>query len=931
VAERLLLRRGAPFSLGSRALDLLICLLEHDGAVVTPETLLNQVWRSAKVEPAALRVQVSALRKALGSADPGTPYIANVAGRGYAFVAPVSREATRVASAPPPPGDRPALPAALDRMVGREDVVEALCRTVVAERFVTVIGPGGIGKTTVAVATAHRVASDFAGDAVFVDLATGRRDGDVTDAVATALHLPPLGDDPIAEVVARLTSRRLLLVLDSCEHVLAGAAILANALYRGAPGVHVLATSREPLNAPGEHPRRLAALDAPPRSDSLSASEVWEYPAVQLFVERAAASGRPIAPSLTDARLVASICRKLDGIPLAIELAAGRVSAFGLATTLEQLDTRLRLSWPGRRTAPPRQLTLSATLDWSYNLLSADEAKVLRALSIFVGAFTQGDAGLIAGDMAPSDFQKALAGLDSKSLVATAERGAPVRYRLLDTTRDYARLKLEEAGELPATAARHADWTMEILGHQEESLDALPLFDLLDAFHNRLQEAQSALDWALSAGGDPSLAAPLTLAAAPLWTRFGRAEEGRRRIEAALEVVEPDSRDEMALNLALIHAVLEITPQDAGRIEAASARARHLAEVFKDPAADLRARWGFWNTLVGDSPNVSRARADALRYRELAAARGGPWEMLVAERMVAVSALLGGELATARVTIDRALGLTPTLSLRARMASHGFDPDVVASIILVSLLWLNGMPDTAAAVAQDALDRSAVTGNVSTRAMILAEACGALALCVGDLTAADRHAADLEDCVALGAPRTYRTWTQVLRATAAARRGDAAPGRSFAMAKLPPEAGHARYTALLLELALSLAAAGAEDVARDLADRLLQRVETAGERWMWSEVQRVRGELTTDPAAAVALFESALAVADAQGARTLSLRAATSLARRRPSAAADVLLPLLSSFTEGAQSRDQVEARGVLAAYGLSALAVGAAVSGDPD
>jgi hypothetical protein len=290
---------------------------------------------------------------------------------------------------------------------------------------------------------------------------------------------------------------------------------------------------------------------------------------------------------------------------------------------------------------------------------------------------------------------------------------------------------------------------------------------------------------------------------------------------------------------------------------------------------------------------------------------------MIAERMVGISELLGGSLAAARAAIDRAQALSPPWSVSARMAWHDYDPDVLARNTLISLLWLNGRPDAATAMAQDNLARAEATGSHATRAAVLTDACGALAMCVGDLAAADRYATMLADCVAHGAPTSYRTWEQMLRATLAARRGDVGPGRSFATEQLPPECAHPRYSSVLTELALRLGAAGAEDVARDFADRLLQRVEDTGERWIWSEVQRVRGELAEESATAEALFEAALAVAQQQGARAWALRAATSLARRRRSAAGDVLKPLLASFAEGAQTQDHIEARSVLDAYGL--------------
>jgi predicted ATPase/DNA-binding winged helix-turn-helix (wHTH) protein len=900
--ERLLLRKNIAVVLGSRAMDILLCLLERQGDVVSSAELLASVWRGINVEPTALRFQISKLRKALADADPGARYVSNVAGRGYCFVAPVLREANSAPAAPTPDRrDRRALPPAPARMIGRETVVDTLERMIAAQRFVTLVGPGGIGKTTLALAFAHRMSRAFDGDVAFVDLAIQKGgDSNVASAVATALQLTRLEGDPVAGAASQLRSRRLLLILDSCEQVIAGAAALAEAVCQTARQCHIVATSREPLNALGEQVYRLAALETPPPSDTVSFEEVCGYPAAQLFVERVAAGAAKLERGPADALLVADICRKLDGIPLAIELAAGRVDAFGLATTHSLLDTRLRLSWPGRRTALPRHVTLSATLDWSYDLLSAEEARLLRALSMFVGSFPLDAAQAVADDSLRAGAAETLAGLVAKSLVSADLRRTPVQYRLLDTTRDYARLKLEAAGELPAVAARHARWTLADLGNQEYRPGTRQTPEWVDHFSNRIQDAQSALDWSTSASGDPSFAAPLTLASVPIWERLHRTEESRRRVEAALTIVQRDTRHEMMLNTALARALLDIAPYDMGRAEIAANRALELANGFDDPLYQLSARWGLWNAHILTRPNLPKAREHALLYRELAGLRGGPSEQIAAEHMVGVSELVAGNLAVARASYER---------LETR-------PDVPENTH-VCLLWLEGLPDTATAVGQANLDRARATGFAALQAAVLADSCGALAILVGDLIGAARYADMIDDCVADGAWFFYRTWAQVLRATIAAHRGDAGPGRSLLARALPTECGHPRFASVLTELAVRLGAAGAKDVARDLADRLLQRVEATGERWIWSEVQRVRGELAQEAAAAEALFEAALAVAQQQGARAWALRAATSLARRRRSAAEGVLEPLLASFTEGGGTQDHIEARAVLGEWGV--------------
>jgi predicted ATPase len=888
-------------------MDILLSLLEHRGEVVGADELLASVWRGIVVEPTALRVQVSALRKALAAVEPSAAgYISSVAGRGYCFVAPVRREADSARTSPTPGAhSQSALPAPR-RMIGRDALADTLERTIASERFVTLVGPGGIGKTTLALALAHRLSPAFDGEVAFVDLAIQKGDDSVAPAVATALQLTRLEGDPVADIASQLQSRRLLLVLDSCEHVIAGAATLAEVVCQGAPQCHIVATSREPLSALGEQVRRLDALETPPR-EALSFGDVCGYPAAQLFVERVAAGGTQIERGEADAALVADICRKLDGIPLAIELAAGRVDAFGLSTTHALLDSRLQLTWRGLRTAPPRHVTLGATLDWSYDLLSSEEAALLRALSMFVSWFPLDAAEAIVDAALRPHATAAIAGLVAKSLVSADRGRTPVQYRLLDTTRDYARLRLEDSGELASAAARHAAWILNDLA-QPPTERLAERADWVEHYNNRIQDAQSAIDWSLSGDGDRSLTVPLTLASRIIWGRLHRnAQETRRRIEAALSIVDPDSRDEMLLNIALSEALLDFAPYDVGRAETAAARALELANGFDEPSSELEARWNLWGTHILTRPNIPKAQEQALQFSKHAALHRSRYWQIMAELMVSISEFVAGNLAAARAASDRAE------ALGAARSNH-------PNSMRISVLWLSGMPDTASAAAQVNLERARASRNAVHEAAVLADSFGTLAMYVGDWTEANACADMIDQRVAHGAFLHYRTWAQALCATVAAQRGDAGPGRQFLSGPLPTECGHPRFASVLTELALRVGAAGAEDIARDLADRLLQRIETTGERWIWSEVQRVRGELAEDPAEAEALFEAALAVAQKQGARAWELRAATSLARRRRSAAEDVLRPLLASFTEGAGTQDIIEARAVLSACGVDLL-----------
>ena len=350
--ERLLRKDGVPVELGARALDILIALLASPNEVVSKKDLLARVWPDVTVEASSLRVHIAGLRKALGDGRCGARYIATLAGRGYCFVAPVTRSSVRD-DADAMIGRFPHvnLPSRLSRMVGRTGDVRAVTAKLISARFVTVLGAGGVGKTTVAVAVAHDLIDAFSGAAVFVDLGALSDPHLVAPTLASMLGLSVPTDDATSGLIAYLRGKRILLVLDTCEHLIEAVAALASRIFAAAPQAHLLATSREALRVEGEHIYRLDTLACPPEDSMLTAAIAQTFPATQLFMERAVASGARLDFSDTDAVIAASICRKLDGVALAIELAAGRVEAYGLEQTAALLDQSLTRSWQGRRTA----------------------------------------------------------------------------------------------------------------------------------------------------------------------------------------------------------------------------------------------------------------------------------------------------------------------------------------------------------------------------------------------------------------------------------------------------------------------------------------------------------------------------------------------------------------------------------------------------
>jgi predicted ATPase/DNA-binding winged helix-turn-helix (wHTH) protein len=458
--QRVILRADAPLRLGSRAREILLTLVERAGETVRKNELMARVWPDTIVEEGTLRVHIAALRKALEDGKSGIRYVENVTGHGYRFVASVTRfDAERSfpalqASAAKHPHN---IPTPLTRMFGRASVVSGLAARLPQRRFVTIVGPGGIGKTTVAMATAAHLHASCSHGVCFVDLASITDPLPIAGTLAAALGLANISQDPLPNVIEFLSHKQMLIVLDSCERVVAAAALLAEDLLSGAPSVTVIATSREPLRAKSEWVLRLTPLELPPRAASLTAAQALGFSAIELFAERALASLSTFELSDDEVSAVTDICRRLDGLPLAIELAAARVDLFGIRGLAARLDDRLGLLTRGPRTAVPRHQTLRATLDWSYEMLPRVEQMALRRLAVFAGTFDTPSASTVMVDdeIDAADVLDILTNLAAKSLVMV-HVGEQILYRFLDTSREYAFEKLEGSQENAEIRRRHA-------------------------------------------------------------------------------------------------------------------------------------------------------------------------------------------------------------------------------------------------------------------------------------------------------------------------------------------------------------------------------------------------------------------------------------------------------------------------------------------
>jgi predicted ATPase/DNA-binding winged helix-turn-helix (wHTH) protein len=464
-ARQRLLCGDTQVRVGGRALDILAVLLEYPGEIVSKSELIKRVWPRTVVEDSNLKVQLSALRRALGEGEDGKSYVVTVNRRGYRFVAPVTyrltskSDAVLMLSARSDADSGDHLPVSPVKAIGRREAIESLAGILALRRVATIVGPGGVGKTTVALAAGEALAEQQSARLCYVDLGEVAGHAGGTAALAGALGIADREGDAMAAVLATLRRLPALLILDSCERVLDAAAVLVELISVNAPGTSILATSREALRIPGEYVYRLPPLAVPPQQASLSALEAMAFPAVRLFAERAAECVEGYQLSDADAPAVAEICRRLDGMPMAIELAAIRMDALGACELAARLDERFRLLGRGRRSIHARHRTLVATLDWSYALLPADEQRILRGLAVFGGAFTLDAALALFADsgLDASQVVDGVANLVEKSLLSADLGETIVRYRLLATTRACAIDKLEASGEAQSIRWRHAE------------------------------------------------------------------------------------------------------------------------------------------------------------------------------------------------------------------------------------------------------------------------------------------------------------------------------------------------------------------------------------------------------------------------------------------------------------------------------------------
>jgi predicted ATPase len=928
--RREMLADGKPVKLGGRAFDVLLALIEARGSVVRKDALMARAWPGRIVEDNSLEAQISALRTAFG-ADRGL--IRTVSGRGYQFTGdigglkaipgePQGAEAAQPAAVLPPTN----IPEPVSQLIGRDAEVAAISNLIGGHRLVTLAGAGGIGKTRLALAVARQLRPQFP-DGVWLAEFSPLADANLVSATVAAAVGLQLGAGEISpqRVSQALANRHLLLILDTCEHVIEAAATIAEALLQAGPEVRVLATSREPLRAEGEQIYPVPPLAVPVVGDEDS----WQFGAVLLFVVRSRASGMHVGENQHVASVIVSICRQLDGIPLAIELAAARAATLGIQALATRLDDRFQLLTGGRRTALPRHQTLQAMLDWSYELLLQPERVILRRSGVFAGYFSLAAArAIVAGDgVTQSEVVDGLSSLVAKSLIAAEADGSTARFRLLDTTRAYAVERLVESGESEPLERRHAEYYRDIFTPAEAETELRPQAEWLAIYGRHIDDVRAGLDWAFSPNGDTQIGVALTIAAVPLWVQMSLLGECGERVERALTTLDHSDpmllRPRMQLSAALGWSLM----YGVGRAREAGpawATTLQLADSLDDRDYRLRALWG----LCIDQFNNGEFRTAlgyARRFADLVANSTDAIELIMGDRILATSLHYIGDQRSARHHVDRALARLDEIWQQSQIVRLRFDMRVSTHYFQARILWLQGFADQALRAVEHNIEEGRAIGHALTFCSVLGQGACPISFLAGDLDTAARYGAMLVQHTELHPIRLWHLWARCFNGLVAVRRAD--PGGLDILRRGFEEAGDARFLPRFLllhgELAACLGEAGDSGQGLAIVDETLARCKARDERWYLPELLRIRGRLlllqgTTGAAAAAEdSFRQALDWARRQGALSLELRAAMNLARLlgdqgNAADANSVLQPVYDQFTEGFDTADLKAARALL-------------------
>lgn len=661
--ERRLLAGGAPVTLGRRAFDLLVTLVERDGRLTTKDELLERVWPRVVVEANALQSQISALRKVLGAEA-----IATVAGSGYRFTLRVVQVAAEQRRESLPKHN---LPQPVTSFIGRDKEIAQIGLLLTRTRLLTLTGAGGCGKTRLAIQAAQGLVESYPDGIWFIELAAHADPGLVPNTVATALGLGEQRGQTVAQSIAsHVSTSRPLIVLDNAEHLVVAVTALVDELLTRCERVIFLITSRQQLGLAGELAFRVPSLSVPDPKRDATPQRLAGFESVQLFVDRAQLQRPHFAVTAEVAPVLASICHQLEGIPLAIELAAPRLRSMSIEEVNRRLDQRFGLLTSGSRTTSHRQRTLRATIDWSYDLLSEAEQALLCRASVFAGGWTLEAAERVCiaeGDEATGTLEL-LASLADKSLVVAEEHDGVSRYRMLETVRQYARERLKEEGVGRQWQNRHLSYFLAIaeeIAPRLKDADPRPWLDRLETEHDNMR---AAMEWCSGAGADPNRGLRLANSLWRFWMLRGHLGEGLAALVRSLELTRgsgsPADRA-TALNAAGSLAFLRSDLNDSQSFLEESLAIRRRLGDLKDIAQSLG---GLGNTAQRRGGH-SAARAFYQESIEISRRLGDKRAVAILLNNLATIADDLGEYAEARVLHEESLSIREELCDRAGIAS----------------------------------------------------------------------------------------------------------------------------------------------------------------------------------------------------------------------------------------------------------------------
>jgi predicted ATPase/DNA-binding winged helix-turn-helix (wHTH) protein len=932
-AQRELRVLGSPVPVGTRAFEIVEVLAQSAGELVTKDELMSRVWPGAIVNDNALQVHISAVRKALG---PHRAVLKTVSGRGYRLLGTWTAPDRQTATVAVPQQSRVLektqvtnIPAVATTLIGRSTVVQRLRDLVSAYRVVTLTGPGGIGKTTLALELASGLLGEFEGAVWLVELASLSDPDLVPTAVASVLGLRLGGEGISAEAVARAVGdTSLLLILDNCEHVIDAVANCVEAFVRTCPRTTILVTSRETLRVDGEYAYRVPALEVPAAGDE-EPDQILGHSGVELFIARAKALDADFSLQAETLRAIGAICRHLDGIPLAIEFAAAQTAMLGVQQVTDGLRDRFALLTRGRRTALPRHRTLRAALDWSYQLLPEAERLLLRRLAIFPAGFTLDAAVAVMNDtgLDASAVMNGTANLVAKSLVALNNSDADTRWSLLETIRAYALEKLTEDGEADTVARHHVTYFCDLF--TPLAIGARPSLSDEDLARCvvEIDNVRAALDWSYSSAGDPAIGVDLTATYAPVWLHLSLMAECRERCEQALLSLAPhvtaNIRLRMQLNIFLSRALM-VTLGPAEQTKIVLIQALEAADTLSDLDAQARTLSALMSTYVHRGEYGS-ARIAAERLQQIAHRIDDPAIVRAADRLMGTTLLTIGRPHEAQQYLERVIrsSTVPRSAIWYRTNDHA-----IARAMLARALWLQGFAEQAHHEARRSLEELRVTDDQLLLCRVLYYGICRIAPMTGDFVGAGQAITRLaEVATSLNAP-FWVTVSRFLEGKLLVERGEfteALPILRNAFETCSRTGWRMSYPEFKGAFAAALAGLGRLDEALETVNEAIASAGEGedGQRWYVPELLRIKGEVLVEQAAdrpapsAEDCFSQGAEIAREQSALFWELRIALSLARLRMSQgrggeAKQILAMVYNRFTEGFERADLLAAKRLL-------------------